>query len=436
MARFFPSLCRAAGLPSDGGCWRSSLAAFGREPLGSFLFLLVLVQVFFIPFPGPTAVSETAFYLSAALFAYGLARGRLRLTGLGRPLIVPLFVFFLWGLVSLCGALNPSNSIHDLYAHWLKYLFFFILTVNLVRSEGEITAVLAAVVISTVLYSLWEVIQYYVVMGNPLWKKLNYALPKEIPPNVTAVITVFGFLVGLHLAATFEDLRLKWAVYAGCLVMLATTLLTQSRSGVLALLTGLIVLFGRSKKALLAVVLVVTIAYLAVPARFSPAGIMEKLKWDDRVQIWLAYLEIIKDHPVKGVGFGMQSLYNDEFLKVYNERVPARYRAENVYYAPHNIFVDTATRTGVVGLGIFIWFLCYVFYLNARRLGGEKGPAAGRGARALSAALAALLIQGCFENTAHGPPLAILFVIAALTVSVGNLQDVEGTTLVKGLKFC
>jgi len=79
---------------------------------------------------------------------------------------------------------------------------------------------------------------------------------------------------------------------------------------------------------------------------------------DPRIGIYHLFMEVCKDHPVIGVGFGRQTYTNPNLvdLKKYNENLPVKYRMKPnwIYNCPHNAYLDIAVRTGVIGLILFL----------------------------------------------------------------------------------
>ena len=68
---------------------------------------------------------------------------------------------------------------------------------------------------------------------------------------------------------------------------------------------------------------------------------------------YLAF-EVVKDHPITGVGFGMETYRTAIDLHAYNASVPDKYK-EEIHVDPHNIVGSIAVRTGFVGLALFFY---------------------------------------------------------------------------------
>ncbi|UCE74400.1 MAG: O-antigen ligase family protein [Methanomassiliicoccales archaeon] len=70
-------------------------------------------------------------------------------------------------------------------------------------------------------------------------------------------------------------------------------------------------------------------------------------------------LEIVKDYPVMGIGFGNETYGKKVDLEIYNNRVPEKYRQKNnnIILAPHNMLLNILVRLGVVGLSLFLFII-------------------------------------------------------------------------------
>ncbi len=68
-----------------------------------------------------------------------------------------------------------------------------------------------------------------------------------------------------------------------------------------------------------------------------------------RVSLWKSTLEMIREHPLFGVG-------PDNFLYAYRDRYlrPEAWQ-ESALSHPHNFILDFAARSGLIGLGAFVW---------------------------------------------------------------------------------
>jgi O-antigen ligase len=121
----------------------------------------------------------------------------------------------------------------------------------------------------------------------------------------------------------------------------------------------------------------------------------------------------------------MQTLYNDAFLQKYNARVPDAYRIGDVYYAPHNLIIDVASRTGVVGLGFFLVIVITFIRMALFIIRQGRDSFIKYWSACLMTAFIAIFIQGLFENTMSGPPAIIQYMIFAMMTILWKLDTMS-----------
>ncbi|MBN9391269.1 MAG: O-antigen ligase family protein [Chloroflexi bacterium] len=158
----------------------------------------------------------------------------------------------------------------------------------------------------------------------------------------------------------------SWRVklYALALIpLLATLFLSYSRGawlGVAAAFLGMFVVIG-SRRWLIAYGVLALLALAAVPfikieritSLFTGGG-----SSSTRLYIWQSAIDIIKDHPLTGIGL-------DQFLYVYNPQyVNPLAWTERFTSHPHNMVLDFWLRLGILGPLLLIWLL-FTFFKTA-----------------------------------------------------------------------
>jgi len=409
---------------------RVASATGKKKGLDKFLHLSLLlfigVHIFINPFPQLTAIEEISFY--GAVFFWAVLRlAKKTAFSFQGPLTIPLLIFTGWTIFGLFFALDQANTLHDIYAHLLKYLLFYFLLTNCFSSFRRFEVLWLLLIFSTLVFAVYLMIYFYIIIGNPLAVKLGYQMPWEIPPNFIGVLTIFALLLSINIY-NFKNMKAyQWllAIPAGMLAI--TTLATKTRGAIASLFVALIFLFLHNKKILLlfCVSLLLLIAVMPLKERFSPVDIVTKFQTDDRIQIWYTFWEMIKDHPVTGIGFGMETYHDEKLLDVYNQRVPPAYRQAVPLKSPHNFFVDLTVRTGFFGLTIFSLIIWRFFKMAAEIIKRGRNSFARLWAVGLTAAMTAWIIQGLFESIVSGPAAKIFFIILAMMTILWHLREHE-----------
>jgi len=228
-----------------------------------------------------------------------------------------------------------------------------------------------------------------------------------INPDLSgAFLAVMVFIpVGLFLATSS---RLVKAIYASeAILILLALLFTYSTASWLAVGVGLLVfllLLGRGHRRFYLVVLVLAGLVAASIFFVFPSQIRlltrhasAPQEWSLREGAWETGLQVIKAHPLTGVGLGLTSYL--ERAEPY--RVPLQYRPLT---HPHDSFLEIAALAGLPSLAAYLAVL-----LSALRLVIQNYKKADRRQRALFegaiAALAVLTVNALASNAWTALPL-------------------------------
>jgi O-antigen ligase len=232
-----------------------------------------------------------------------------------------------------------------------------------------------------------------------------------------------GFALSLGLVAAMA--RPRQRVLLVCLAALAAfcNLYTYSAGGILATVvsTVVLVLFFRSGRLLVvALAALVVIALLAPPALLAKVERLltgEALTAAARLVTYQQALEIIRDHPVFGLGWGAMSTSLEGAYRIT--------RADAVAFTVENYFLQRAVALGLVGLGLFVG-LWVRFIVNLRRLmrssGGPRRP--DPLAIAMAASAIAFFTHAMFMPASNVSTNSVLWFLFAVA---GSLSDGSGT---------
>lgn len=241
-------------------------------------------------------------------------------------------------------------------------------------------------------------------------------------PNILGCVLFCGLMSSLYFLQKDHSLKHRLGMGFFLVLQICTLYLSFSRSALLAALIsiplfylllsycGAIVRRSFFKRVgmILAVALVITIAFFpALSARGGIVNYQGAAKGADSERLYYCKiaLEMVRDHPLFGVGYNNFQLYS----KPEYPDMPRHYFHSKV----HNIFLLTAAETGLFGLAfLFLFFfhtlfpLCY--QLKLRQLGEERAY--------LIALMVGLLFIGCFDffllHVAAGQLL--IFLVAGL----------------------
>jgi O-antigen ligase len=143
----------------------------------------------------------------------------------------------------------------------------------------------------------------------------------------------------------------------------------------------------------------VALAVLAYPTLFVHAGGERELEmsWGGRQVLYRATLELVKEHPILGLG---PAAYRHYALNRWLSLGVGRALYLRPLVSSHNNYIDIYAQMGLVGLGLFLWFLSEVGALGWRlapRFGQDFEEGYVQGALGgLAATLVAMMLADWF----------------------------------------
>jgi O-antigen ligase len=406
--------CREEGCAADRRLQLNALTT--REKIFKLLNLsvpvLMGISIFLNPFPHTTALKEACFYGSAILTIL-LACLRKKDFSFKSPLTLPFALFSIWVFIGLFFALDKEGSIHDFRAHLLKYMVFYYILINYFNSSQRLNYLSWIFIFSAAIFSTGQIVYFYAMLGNALSTPLATGI-SEVPVNWIGFFAVPAAIFSFRNIIADDNLRSRIASLLCLLPISILCFLTQTRSTVLALFLSVIILCFKNKKILVAClgILFVATAMSPVRDRIANADLMSALRLDIHYTTW----QVIKDFPIMGIGFGMESYGSGKFsdLEKYNKRVPEKYRGNVIYPDPHSMPFSIAVRTGLIGLAFFLNIFFVTFMMGWRRIRQGKDD---DWARSIIAAVAAVLVIGFFEPSfSHVPEVVFYSLLAMMTI--------------------
>ncbi len=429
---------------------------------------------------GPWAAWMNTYYpgllpIDAGQIMVGLTLGTWVLGGLARrefiiprsPLLIPLSLFAGWAAITMLWAPDLSFGLPEVIK-WIEIILVMLLAIDVAQRRG-MTWILTGVFATTMVQALIGIYEARIRGTGPLGFQLSAGVYRAYgtfeQPNpfagfvgmvlpiaitvtayyVVLLVTRYASCVVYHASRiTYHILRVT--LYALITILLAAGLyLSFSRGAWLgvAAAIGAVIVFAPKRLWIglaLAVVALVGLLSLsstgllpsAVSERLADAGTLFDIRDVRGVPIndanyalierqahWQAAINMLTDHPWTGVGFSnYQPVY--EQYRLLNWPMPLGHA--------HNIYLNVAAETGLIGLAFYVLLWIGIFVLTFRAIRQAQGfyRAVAVGLMGTWVYLSThMLVDNLYVNNTHimiGALLGSLTVIAARTRSARSVQ--------------
>ena len=380
------------------------------------VFVLTSTVIALNPFPHTTTIYEICYYLALALSIFYFSKQR-ELNFLHNPLTVPVAIFTFWAFIGLFTALDKQTSIHDFTGHLLKYIALFAMLVTFASTKKRLKILALLVVISVTLSSAHGLYTFYIKHGQHITRRFILSDP-EYPVGPVGVMAMFAFLFGLTLFRIEKKLWFRICLIVCLFVLGATVISVQSRAILLAMPFTFIIMFWGNKR-LLTVFLILALC-LGFFTMKKLRGNPMKANYSPRLTInYIAFL-VFKEHPIKGIGFGITTFGNPKFIdhEAYRKQVPKSIRNPTIAInSPHDMYMGMAVRTGLPGLLLYVYILFVALKMSFRSASCANDPTLKLWGNCLGSCLILIMIYGLFNVVF----LRFLEVLLCLSFSVATI---------------
>ncbi|WP_320041005.1 O-antigen ligase family protein [uncultured Desulfobacter sp.] len=387
------------------------------ESIAVFLMLLV---VFLNPFPHTTFLDQLFFY-AAILPMIAMAQNKINGFYYKTPLLYPLVLFLFWAALSVVFAMDKPDSAHDLYSHLIRYLIFYLVVINLFTTKKRLLLLAACVVLSEFIFAAGGLILYYGILKHDIVSRFFVKGFKAIATDTIPFGFMFGLFLAVWLFKVCQNRCQRSFLAVAIMVLTISTIATQSRGAVLALCIAFPVQLQYHKKILSLLLLAIILAISLSPMQKRIT--FQHFKNNARRGLILYSIEIIKDSPVLGTGFSIDTFRNPKFIdkKTYLSRIPKKY-GKIPFHRPHNMFLSMATRTGILGMVLYAGIFAVCIFVCCRLILYGKDLFIQSLSRCCLALLTMFLTNGMLQvMTTHFIDM-IQFIIFALVTIVWKMN--------------
>ncbi len=422
------------------------------------IVLVILVSIAFYPHcitvfsPIKEAIAEVLIIIGLMFYALKLV-DKENIKFIYSPLNIPLFSFIIIFILSLLWSNAIFVSLMELPLFLMGPCLYFII-INNIHREQQINRILTILLIIGSLFGIYGILQYNGIDFNfwarnvgrfqvfGLFGNVNYFAEYLIVPLPIAVSL---FLVSQN---KFKRILLLIGIVAmGVSLTFTFTRGSYIGFGVALIFMSILFLISRGKNfiknnkkifiIILAVVIIITFLFV-VPTPLNKSGtVISKIKnrisltqltqsssIKRRIATWKFTILMIKDHPLIGSGIGTYRYntlrYQAEFFAQGENRSLYPYGFAD---KAHNEYLQLWAEFGIIGLGIFIWFIISYFKYGLRILKNQKNYYSQGIIIGLMGSVVAVLIDGLFGFPLHLPATIVLFWLSiGLTITMGGIE--------------
>jgi putative inorganic carbon (hco3(-)) transporter len=348
-----------------------------------------------------TWISSSQGFLILALVSWFVALWKGHLSVPWSPLYLPMGLYLAGSTVAALAAPRPLATLGEL-SEWFVFLIIP-MGLSLYSAVPRLAPVAFRVLIFVASFaSLWALYQYFVMGWNDLEQRIS--------GPAAHVMTLSGILLAIALTMLAKIVWIRrWILIVPLSVVLLALLLSYTRSVWIGGIIGVVWILSRWRPRLVAALVpLVLVGLLALPlalfgrvvSTFDP----EQTSNLDRLRMVQAGAEIVRDHPLFGVGTGTIK----EVYPLYRLPDAPRFRIPHL----HNNIAQLWAERGVVPTVAYLLLLAIVCRELWRRR--NRAPAEADGGVAATIALA---VAGLFEyNFGDGEVLMVWLNLLALSL--------------------
>jgi len=366
---------------------------------------------------------------------------------------IHLLVLLYWGIATVATALSPVKM--AAFTGWVKltlYLLLFALAARILRSPRVRSLLIALYLHVALLVSVYGLRQWFfgaAALATWVDPQSNLAKTTRVysylgNPNLLAGYLLPAVVFSLVAVFAWQRWIPKFLALTMFIVNTACLVLTFSRGGWIGLLVAIVALlvlllyqvsvqlppFWRtwSLPILLAstsLLLLASVLFVE-PVRDRVLSIFagrDDSSNNFRINVWAAVMEMIRDHPILGIGPG-----NTAFNQIYPLYQRPRFNALSAY----SFVLEVAVETGLIGLACFIWLLIVTFNAGIGQLRRLRSLGS-REAFWLIGAIATLLgtlAHNTFDTVLYRPEVNTLWwLMVALIASYCPARAVDKSLL-------
>ena len=346
-----------------------------------------------------------------------------------QPLLMTLATCFLvWAAASALWATDAGETMTGL-TRLLQVVLLLLIVHSAVRSTRDLQVLCWAFLVGALFTAVYS-------MATGSYSEAG-RLSGIFDSNFFAAQLVAAMALGFFMVASVRGWSVRLLLAAMLTTYVVAFALTQSRGGLLALgaaLLAMVVFAGRWRPQSIAVALIVVGIGVAYYGSFAASEVRQRITnvsaegSAGRADEWRIGVEMLRDHPVAGVGLGNFSVLEPAYGIADVDLLKPQYVFEN-RLETHNTYLQVASELGLVGLGLVLTLVAGTFMagIGAVRRFDRSGDVIGEAlTRGLIVATVGILSAYVFLSGLFEKQLWLLLGIVIATHFVAKQQARHG----------
>lgn len=372
-----------------------------------FLFLLMVRPHDLEIFPGMETMPVVKIFAAITILSVMMRMDRW--TDIFRFSFQQTLVFLFGFLLVISGSFNPA-AFDNFVDKFVPILVIYVLIVILLDKQEHLQKFLLTYVIFTTYLSAYGIYNHEIAGGHTLYDEgleRIYYFGTMSDPNDLALVLVSAIPFLLTFLRKTQSFFLRLSLVFALMLHIMAIGWTYSRGGFLALLTVLLLSSLAGSRKILTVaasaVLLASLFFVSQSFRERILG-MEvtdtsqlDLSATYRLELWEAGVQMVKDHPLTGVGMG-------QFSKRVGNYFPPDTPALRMQTA-HNSFVLVAAEAGIPALLLYLLIILTTFRVvrRIRKQSKARGTesAVPVWSRPLTVSMIGILVSGMFLSQGY-----------------------------------
>ena len=287
-------------------------------------------------------------------------------------LFIPLLLFYLVMFYATVTSVLFWDSVGEFVIPVIGLLFLMII-VNTIDSREKLETLLLCLIIAGLITACLALYQYYTgvvttetnkawvdIKENPTIMNRAYAVFEN--PNLLAQFMILISMLSIGLFFNLEKVGYKALCGATAVIAPFCLLLTYSRGGWVSFAGALLILALFKSKLLTSIfavagVLMYSALPLSITSRLSTITSSKDTSNLYRLDTWSSTMEVIREHWETGVGLGRRAFSRVYYTHMINS---------NTVPHSHNLYLQTISEFGILGLVIFCWLFIAILRMGIR----------------------------------------------------------------------